>query len=227
MKGGGQSRWGWVQGRILDLSGQFCRDSCSQIQWPRRPRPWWNKWLLCRWAKPDGGTLEVLSLFWGGHYSLFAQRLFLLHLSVNSSNRSVLDSCLLFPLILSSSQSSHMSTRWFFFEPPDFFNLCKAGISWTPRNVVSFLFIYPQNKTPSSRQSSGPRRTASSSVSSLSALLLCICGLQAQVRIKVFICFTVGSHGFFFPPTVAGSYPTAGVSVRSSQCLAEVGDAEI
>lgn len=173
--------------------------------------------------------LKCSRSFGRGRYSLFAQRLFLPHLSVNPSHRSVLDSCLRFPLVLSSSQSSHMSTHcWFvFFEPPDFFNLCKAGISWTPRNVVSFLFIYPQNKMPSSRQSSGPRRTASSGVSSLSALLLCICGLQAQVRIKVFICFTVGSHSFFCPPTVAGSYPTAGVSVRSSQCLAEVGDAEI
>lgn len=76
------SRWkvvvsqgeGEFRGRILDSSGQFCRDSCSQIRWPRRPRPWWNKWLLCRWAKPEGGTLEVLSLFWEGTLFSFCSK---------------------------------------------------------------------------------------------------------------------------------------------------------
>lgn len=115
----------------------------------------------------------------------------------------------------------------FFFCSTGFFNLCKAGITWTPRNIVSFLFIYPQNRNLSSLQSCSPPRTASSGLWTVSALLLCICGPQAQVRIKVFICFTVGSRRIFFPPAVAGSYPTAAVSVHSSQCLAEVGDAEI
>lgn len=179
--------------------------------------------------------LKLLSLFWEGTLFSFCSKtiftaslcqlcfFFFVRHSEDPSNRLLLPFPSHFVVFAVLSHVHALS----FFEPTGLFNLCKAGISWTPRNVVSFLFIYPQNKTPSSRQSSGPRRTASSGVASLPALLLCICGLQAQVRIKVFICFTVGSHGFFFPPTVAGSYPTPGVSVRSSQCLAEVGDAEI
>lgn len=148
----------------------------------------------------------------GGHYSLFAQRLFLLHLSASCfffvrhsgdpSDRSVLDSCgqpSPFPLILLSSQSSLMSTRCFF-STSGLSNLCKAGIS-------CFLFIYPQNETPSSRQSSGPRRTASSGLSSVSALLLCICGLKHKSELKSSFVSQSGAAAFSFRPPQPGRIP--------------------
>lgn len=106
-----------------------------------------------------------------------------------------------------------------FFVPPDFLIYVKLGLVGLKGTLLVFLFIYPQNRKLSSLQSSSLQRTASRGLWTVSALLLCLCGLQAQVQIKVFICFTVGSDGIFFPPTVAGSYPTAAVSVRSSQCF--------
>lgn len=68
--------------------------------------------------------------------------------SVNPSNRSVLDSCLRFPLILSSSQSSHMSTRCccFFLNHRTFLIYVKLGLVGPQGTLLVFFSFIPKTK---------------------------------------------------------------------------------
>lgn len=99
------------------------------------------------------------------------------------------------------SSPSTTSNRCSFFVPSSLLIYVKLGLVGPQGTMLVFFLFIP--KTESCPRS---RAAASSGLWTVSALLLCIRGLQAQVRIKVFICFTVGSYSIFFPPTVAASY---------------------
>lgn len=114
-------------------------------------------------------------------------------------------------------QSSHFSIHFSLL-----FNLCKAGISWTSRDTVSFLRPVNKNSSPVPEQQLADDSQEWSCLFEPSSVY----GFQAQFSIKVFILFHEESHRVFFR-IVAPVYQNTAISVHTSQYLAKVDAAEI